>query len=151
MLASLEARAPFLDDELMQYVAGIPSRWKLRGVTTKAILRRTVGGRLPAAVLKRRKRGFNIPFSQWVLHGLRNALRERFSRERVAARGLFAYEGVRRLLDEHVARRADHRKPLFALLALDLWCDRTFGAGAPVPWGEPPSGARRSAELESVP
>lgn len=150
MLASLEARAPFLDDELMQYVAGIPSRWKLRGLTTKAILRRTVRKRLPAAVLERRKRGFNIPFSQWVLHGLGDELRERFSRERVAARGLFAYDGVRHLLDEHLARRADHRKPLFALLALDLWCDRTFGEGASVPWGEPLSGARGSAELESV-
>lgn len=146
MLASLEARAPFLDHELAEYVAGIPSRWKVRGRTTKAILRRTVRGRLPPAVLERRKRGFNIPFSRWLLHGLGESLRERFSPERVAARGLFRHEGVRGLLDEHLSRRADHRKPLFALLALDLWCDRTFGEGAAVPWGEAPSEARRAAE-----
>jgi asparagine synthase (glutamine-hydrolysing) len=143
MLASLEARAPFLDHELAQYVAGIPSGWKVRGTTTKAILRRTVRERLPPAVLARRKRGFNIPFSRWVLHGLGETLRERFSPERVAARGLFAYDGVRSLLDEHLSRQADHRRPLYALLALDLWCDRTFGEGAAVPWGETPSESRR--------
>lgn len=150
MLASLETRAPFLDHELAQYVAGIPSRWKVRGRTTKAILRRTVRSRLPPAVLARRKRGFNVPFSRWLLHGLGETLRERFSRERVAARGLFAHDGIRRLLDEHLARRADHRKPLFTLLAFDLWCDRTFGQGAAVPLGEGPCGALTGAGEASV-
>lgn len=145
MLASLEARAPYLDHELAEYVARIPSRWKVRGRTTKAILRRTVRDRLPPEVLARRKRGFNIPFSRWLLHGLGETLRERFSRERVAARGLFDHEGVRTLLDEHLSRRADHRKPLFTLLALDLWCDRTFGEGAAVPWGETLPGGRLGA------
>ncbi|MEZ5333473.1 MAG: asparagine synthase-related protein [Thermoanaerobaculia bacterium] len=133
MLASIEARAPFLDHELAEFVAGIPSRHKVRGLTTKAILRRTVRHRLPAAVLERRKRGFNIPFSRWVLEGLGEELRRRFSPERAEARGLFSSAGVGRLLDEHLERRADHRKPLFALLAFDQWCDRTFGEAAPVP------------------
>jgi asparagine synthase (glutamine-hydrolysing) len=145
MLASLEARAPFLDHELAQFVAGIPSSWKVRGLTTKAILRRTVRKRLPPAVLARRKRGFNIPFSRWLLHGLGETLRERFSQERVVARGLFVFDGIRELLDEHLSRRADHRKPLFTLLALDLWCDRTFGEGAAVPWGETLCEAGRNA------
>ena len=133
MLASLEARAPFLDHELAEYVAGLPSSLKLRGLTTKRILREAVRRRLPPEVLDRRKRGFNIPFSKWLLHGLGERLRERFSAERVCARGLLAPEGVQLLLDEHLARRADHRKPLFTLLVLDLWCDRVFGEGASVP------------------
>lgn len=133
MLASLEARAPFLDHELAEYVAGLPSSLKLRRFTTKHVLREAVRRRLPAAVLERRKRGFNIPFSRWLLHGLGDRLRERFSPERVRARGLLAPEGVTAILEEHLARQADHRKPLFTLLALDLWCDRTFGEGAAVP------------------
>jgi asparagine synthase (glutamine-hydrolysing) len=60
-------------------------------------------------------------------------MRQRFSTERVRARGLFAPAGIAALLDEHLTRRADHRKPLFTLLALDLWCDRTYGQGAAVP------------------
>ncbi len=136
MLASLEARAPFLDHELAEFVAGLPARWKLDGFTTKAILRRAVRHRIPSDILKRRKRGFNIPFSRWLLRGLGERLRERFSEERVRARGLFLPEGVGSLLDEHLARRADHRKPLFTLLAFDLWCDRTFGEGARIPLAE---------------
>ncbi len=136
MLASLEARAPFLDHELAEFVAGLPSKLKLSGLTTKAILRRAVSRRLPKAVLSRRKRGFNIPFSRWLLHGLGEELRQRFSRERVESRGLFSPAGVERLLEEHLAREADHRKPLFALLVLDLWCDRFFGEGNAVPVAE---------------
>ena len=145
MLASLEARAPFLDHELVEFVAGLPSNFKLRGFTTKAILRRALRRRLPAEILARRKRGFSVPFSRWVLHGLGARLRERFSAERVLSRGLFSPGGVAALLDEHLARRADHRKPIFSLLALDLWCDRMFGAGVSVPL----AGERRATEVSA--
>jgi asparagine synthase (glutamine-hydrolysing) len=138
MLQSLESRAAFLDRRLMELAAGIPSRHKVRGLTTKAILRRAVRDRLPAAVLSRRKRGFNIPFSRWLLEGLGDELAARFSPERVAARGLFSWPAIDRLLAEHRERRADHRRPLYALLAFDLWCDRTFGAGAAVPLADAP-------------
>lgn len=133
MLASLEARSPFLDHELAQFAAGLPSRYKLRGRTGKWILRQAVRHRLPAEILRRRKRGFNIPFSQWLLEGLGESLRQRFSRERVEARGLFSHAGISGLLDQHLRREADHRKPLFTLLILDLWCDRVFGEGGAVP------------------
>jgi asparagine synthase (glutamine-hydrolysing) len=89
--------------------------------------------RLPKTVLSRRKRGFNIPFSRWLLHGLGDQLRARFTPERVVARGLLSPAWVERLLNEHLESRADHRKPLFNLLALDLWCDKVFGEGARVP------------------
>ena len=137
MLASLEARAPFLDHRLAELVAGLPSRWKVRFPGTKVVLRRAVAHRLPAEVLRRRKRGFNIPFSRWLLEGLGERLRERFEPGRVRARGLLRPEAVLGLLEEHLARRADHRKPLFALLVLDAWCDRVFGEGREVPLADP--------------
>ena len=137
MLASLEARAPFLDHDLSQFAAGLPSSLKLRGMTTKDIFRRAVKQRLPADVLKRRKRGFNIPFSKWLLHGLGDELKQRFSVEKVEARGLFNPAGVAALLDEHLSQQTDHRKPLFTLLAFDLWCDATFGEGMRIPIGDP--------------
>jgi asparagine synthase (glutamine-hydrolysing) len=133
MLVSLEARAPFLDHELAEFVARLPSKQKVRGTRTKAILREVAARRLPKDVLTRRKRGFNIPLSRWLLHGLGKELQERFSEERVTARGLLDPSSVATLLDEHLTRSRDHRKPLFALLALDLWCDRTFGEGTKIP------------------
>lgn len=137
MLASLEARAPFLDHELAEYVAGLPSRFKVRGSNGKWILREAGRRRLPPDVLARRKRGFTIPFSRWLLHGLRDRMRTRFAPERVRARGLFDPTGVSALLEEHLSRRVDHKKALFTLLSLDLWCDRVFGDGAPVPLAAP--------------
>jgi asparagine synthase (glutamine-hydrolysing) len=133
MLASLEARAPFLDHELLEYVARIPSSMKVSGLTTKAILKRAVKHRLPKEVLKQRKRGFNIPFSRWLLNGMGDKMAERFSEERVRERGLFNHQGIKQLLDEHMSRRADHRKPLFALLAFDMWCDSFYDAGEEIP------------------
>ena len=136
MLASLEARAPFLDHDLSEFAAGLPSSLKLRGKSTKDILKKTVRHRLPPDVISRRKRGFNIPFSRWLLHGLGDELKHRFSVERVEARGLFNPAGIAALLDEHLSQRTDHRKPLFTLLAFDLWCDATFGEGVRIPIGE---------------
>jgi len=136
MLASLEARAPFLDHDLSEFAAGLPSSLKLKGKTTKDILKKTVRRRLPADVIKRRKRGFNIPFSKWLLHGLGGEFKTRFSTERVEGRGLFNPPAIAALLDEHLAGTTDHRKPLFTLLAFDLWCDATFGEGVKIPIGE---------------
>ena len=136
MLASLEARAPFLDHDLSEFAAGLPSSLKLRGKSTKDILKKTVSRRLPADVIKRRKRGFNIPFSKWLLHGLGDELKQRFSVEKVEARGLFNPVGISTLLDEHLSQQTDHRKPLFTLLAFDMWCDATFGEGVRVPIGD---------------
>jgi asparagine synthase (glutamine-hydrolysing) len=147
MLASLEARAPLLDHELAEYVAALPSSHKLRGFTTKAVLRRALRRRLPAAVLRRRKRGFSVPFSRWLLAGLGERLRRRFEDERVCARGLFEPVAIAALLDEHLGRRADHRKPIFTLLALDLWCDRVYGEGARVPLAAGASDSRAVAAI----
>lgn len=133
MLVSLEARAPFLDHDLAEFVAKLPSHQKVKGTRTKKILRNVAARRLPKSVLDRRKRGFNIPLSRWLLHGLGKQLEERFSPERVTSRGLLDPQAVGGLLNEHLTRSRDHRKPLFALLVLDLWCDRTFGEGNKVP------------------
>ena len=70
------------------------------------------------------------------MHGLGDTLKERFSVDRVEARGLFSPNGIANLLDEHLSEQADHRKPLFTLLAFDLWCDATFGEGVRIPIGD---------------
>lgn len=137
MLASLEARAPFLDHQLAEYVAALPSDFKLHGRVGKWILRQAVARRLPAEILTRRKRGFTVPISRWLQHQLEGPLAARFAPEQIAARGLFDPAGISALVEEHRSRRADHKKPLFTLLVFDLWCDRVFGEGRVVPLGPP--------------
>src|SRR3989442_10350558 len=70
MLASVEARAPFLDREVMELVLPGPSRFKLRGLTTKAILKEAARGLVPAAVIDRRKRGLSVPVARWLNRGV---------------------------------------------------------------------------------
>jgi asparagine synthase (glutamine-hydrolysing) len=130
MLASLEARGPFLDHKLAEFAARIPVSMKVRGWSTKVILKRAGKERLPGDVLRRRKRGFNIPFSRWLSARLGGQVLARFSSERLTHRGLFNADGIPSMIREHLQGEVDHGKALFAVLALDLWCDRAFGDNA---------------------
>jgi asparagine synthase (glutamine-hydrolysing) len=66
MAHSLEARVPFLDHQLMELVAQIPSQFKLNGSRAKFILKRAYSDFLPRAILRRKKMGFGVPLSRWI-------------------------------------------------------------------------------------
>ena len=66
MAASIESRVPFLDHELVEFAARLPDSWKLRGFTTKRILRAAAADLLPREILERPKMGFPVPFADWM-------------------------------------------------------------------------------------
>ena len=66
MAASIESRVPFLDHELVEFAARLPDSWKLRGFTTKRILRSAAADLLPREILERPKMGFPVPFADWM-------------------------------------------------------------------------------------
>jgi asparagine synthase (glutamine-hydrolysing) len=70
MAASLEARCPFLDQQLMEYVAALPTEMKISGEGAKLLLRRALRGLVPDALLDRPKHGFEVPIRRWLLHDL---------------------------------------------------------------------------------
>ena len=123
MAAGLEARAPFLDHRLVELTGRIPGQLKVRGMTTKHLLKRAVGGLLPADVVTRRKQGLGVPIAAWLRGPLRGVLEARLASTRVARRGLFEPATVAQLVAEHVSGRRNHRKILWSLLTLDAWCD----------------------------
>src|SRR5947209_7332975 len=123
MAAGLEVRAPFLDPALVELAATIPSELKLRGWTTKYILKRALEGILPPTVIRRRKQGLGVPIAAWLRGPLRDVMESRLAPARVRHRGLFDPTAVTRLVSAHVEGRGDHRKILWALLMLDAWCD----------------------------
>src|SRR5207244_4409716 len=98
MLASIEARAPYLDREVMELALAAPSALKVRGFTTKAILKEAARGLVPDAVIRRRKRGLSVPVARWLNAGLRS-LADRY----LAAPRLFRGAPTARLLAEHRA------------------------------------------------
>ena len=125
MAHSLEVRSPLLDTELVEFVASLPSRYKLRGFTMKRLLKRAVAGRLPAANLRRPKQGFAVPISRWLRYDLRSFLSDHLRPSRVAQEGLLRQSAIDRLVASHVSGEANHAHQLWVLLMLELWY-RTF-------------------------
>ena len=123
MAAGLEARAPFLDHRFVELACRIPGPRKVRGMTTKYLLKRAVDGLLPTEVVTRRKQGLGVPIAAWLRGALRGVLEARLAPARVAWRGLFEPATVARLVAEHISGRRNHRKILWTLLMLDAWCD----------------------------
>jgi asparagine synthase (glutamine-hydrolysing) len=109
MLASVEARAPFLDREVMELVLPAPSAHKVRRFTTKAILKEAARGLVPEAVIRRRKRGLSVPVARWLNTGLAP----------LADRLLDTP-----LLAEHRSGKVNHARKLWPLLMLALWAER---------------------------
>ena len=126
MAHSLEARVPFLDRAVVELGRRIPSRLRLRGFTTKYLLRRAMTGRLPDRVVRGRKRGFNVPMSAWLAGELREFTRDTLAPERLRRQGLLDPVAVGRMLDEHLSRRADRSHALWALLVLTVWHDEVL-------------------------
>jgi asparagine synthase (glutamine-hydrolysing) len=131
MAASIESRVPFLDHPLTEWVAGLPQTMKLRGTTTKWILRQAMQGRLPPAVLGRRKMGFPVPVGPWLRGPWRGLLSEYVTGPRARARGYFEARTVERLVNEHI-RGVNHAERLWALLTFEIWA-RVFLDGE-APW-----------------
>ena len=122
---------PFLDHPLTEWVAALPQTMKLRGMTTKWILREAMQGRLPAPILERRKMGFPVPVGSWLRGPWRPLLSEYLSGSRARARGFFEASAVERLVGEHI-RGVNHGERLWALLTFEIWA-RIFLDGE-TPW-----------------
>src|SRR5215475_10915486 len=121
MACSLEVRVPLLNAGLVAHVSALPHTLKLKGLTTKYLLRRALAGRVPPEILRRGKKGFNIPVAKWLVGDLRELAGDLLSPAAIHRQGYFRSEYVQQLWQEHQARRRDHRKLLWTLLAFQLW------------------------------
>ncbi len=124
MAVSLEARSPFLDHHVMEFAASLPEKFKLRGLTTKYLLKRMLKKLLPAENLDRRKMGFGVPIGHWFRGKLQPFLRETLLTETALDRGLFKREVVKRLVELHTRGERDYSHQLWTLLMLELWLQR---------------------------
>jgi asparagine synthase (glutamine-hydrolysing) len=125
MAASIESRVPFLDHQLVEFVAGLPPRLKLRGLTTKWLLRQAVRGLLPPEILSRRKMGFPVPFGLWMRGPHASIAREVLLDRRSRERGIIDAAAVERLLSAHASGETNGGDAIWSLFNLELWY-RTF-------------------------
>jgi len=128
MAASIESRVPFLDDELLQYVAAMPARFKLQGWTTKAVLRAAVRGLVPPSILTRKKLGFPVPLGRWLREGFWPVVEEFVLGGRARERRLFDQAALQQLAAEHRSGASEHGDRLWLLINLEIW-QRVFCEG----------------------
>jgi asparagine synthase (glutamine-hydrolysing) len=121
MASSLEARSPFLDWHLAEFAARLPSHFKVKGNTSKYILKKAVADLVPADNMHRPKQGFAVPIAAWFRGELKEFLADHILGARFQARGLFNAAAVQRLFDEHQRGSGDHAHHLWILLMLELW------------------------------
>jgi asparagine synthase (glutamine-hydrolysing) len=139
MAHAVEVRPPFLDDRIVALAARMPQRFKFAGLQTKLALRRLMRDELPPAVLRRPKIGFDIPIHEWFRGVLRPLLLDTLSEPAVTGSGLFHWPAVRRLIDEHLNRKANWGYHLWGLVTLILWMRRweiEAPAGRPLAFAE---------------
>ena len=120
MAASLETRAPFLDHWLVEMAATIPLNLKLKGSTTKYILKQIAANLLPDDIIHRPKHGFGVPLGAWLRQDSAQ-VREVLLSPEALGRGLFETTAVERLLSDHVSGKRDHGQRLWSLLTLEWW------------------------------
>jgi asparagine synthase (glutamine-hydrolysing) len=124
MATSLEARVPYLDNEVVDLALSIPSRLKLRGGVRKWILKKAFAGSLPPAILRRGKEGFSMPMKNWLNGDWSPLMHELLCAENLARDGLFDSAHVQRLMREHETFSCNHSHVLWALMVFQLWRDR---------------------------
>ncbi len=121
MAASIESRVPFLDDDIIEHVAALPGRLKLRGWQTKAVMRAAVRDLLPPAILTRKKMGFPVPLGRWLRAEFWPLVEQFVLGPRARARRLFVPEAVTRLAAAHRSGAEEHGDRLWLLINLELW------------------------------
>jgi asparagine synthase (glutamine-hydrolysing) len=122
MLNSLEARVPFLDHELVPLVLSLPEKYKVRGLTTKWLLKKIACDYLPKNIVNRPKKGFTVPISKWIKKS--DLIREFVTNRRHYDHNLLNYEYVQGLFDAHINNKEDNARHLWLVFVFNYWMSR---------------------------
>jgi asparagine synthase (glutamine-hydrolysing) len=121
MAVGLEARSPMVDHEFIEFIARLPTRFKISGITLKAIFKKALRNVLPEQILSRRKMGFGVPLDHWFRGQLSDYLHDILLSSRALGRGYFKPGAVEHVIDAHIGGVANHQYQLWTLLMFELW------------------------------
>jgi asparagine synthase (glutamine-hydrolysing) len=120
MGASLEARCPFLDLDVMNMAMRIPEKIRFSGGEPKGLLRRLARRHIPARAVNRRKQGFSVPIGLWFRRDWTDLVNDLILGSHVERRGWFQRDALERIVAEH--RQGRNRDALlWTLLILEIW------------------------------
>ena len=121
MAASIEARVPFLDHKLVEFVATLPDHWRVDELRRKRVLREVARALLPKEIPERSKVGFRVPVTEWFTDGMRDYLYDHLRSSDSLTRGYYNAAVLDRALDQHTRGVTTHDKLLWTLLTLEIW------------------------------
>jgi asparagine synthase (glutamine-hydrolysing) len=126
MSHGLEARSPFLDHHLVEFVAGLPGNLKLRGFEKKYILKEAMKDILPPQILKRRKKGFDVPVGRWLKNELNEVCQDILLSDSLVME-IFIKKKLEEVFADHLTDRKDWGRFLWMILMLHIWAKVLFG------------------------
>ena len=121
MAASLEARMPFMDHILFEFVSSLPNNMRIRGRSTKWLLRKSIKQLLPDQILHRPKVGFRVPVNEWFQGPMKDYLYDHLTGHSSHTNHYYKKKFLERILQEHSTGRQNHEKLLWTLLNLEIW------------------------------
>jgi asparagine synthase (glutamine-hydrolysing) len=127
MANGLEVRCPLLDQDVVNFVCGLPAKYKLHGFEAKYLLKKAATGLLPQSIVHRPKKGFGIPLAKWLGADLKEFMLDHLSEDRIHRQSIFHYPYIKRLIDEQLAKTNDHREALWTLLVFQSWYEEYIG------------------------
>jgi asparagine synthase (glutamine-hydrolysing) len=131
MAHSVEVRPPFLDHRLVEFAAKLPASLKIRGTQQKVLLKELMKDKLPPAILRRKKIGFDIPAHDWLRGPLRGLLTDALRYGAVECGDLFRSEVINTFLQRHLEKKANLGYHLWGLMVLFLWMKKWKIEAAP--------------------
>ena len=136
MAHSLEIRTAFLDTQVMEFVARIPERFKIRDRDVKVALKTAARPYLPASAIDRPKEGFVLPVNQWLQGWLFSYAKEALSPSELKRHDLFSAKEVTSLLNRFEGGDAGLANKILSLLSFQIWYDIYMAQSLPVPLGD---------------
>jgi asparagine synthase (glutamine-hydrolysing) len=129
MAHGLEARVPFLDHELVEYLSRLPMGLKFKGRVLKYLQKKWLKGKLPEPILKRKKAGWHAPIAGWFRGPLRGYVEKTLLGAHPVWDSVLDRDAIRRILSEHARGLRNHGFKIWGLLVLFHWADRVYLAG----------------------
>jgi asparagine synthase (glutamine-hydrolysing) len=121
MAVSLETRPPLLDHKVVEFVATLPPRFKLKGFESKHILKKAAACLVPPEILSRKKQGFRLPIAEWLRTQLRATAEDLLLGPTATQRGYFKKSELETLWRDHLSGHRDNAHQVWSLILLELW------------------------------
>jgi asparagine synthase (glutamine-hydrolysing) len=124
MAFGLEARVPFLDNEMADFAFELPFKYKNRGLTGKYLLRQLIAKRVPRKISHRPKQGFSVPLADWLRGELRYLIRDYLDPQRLKKEGIFNEMQIKTLVQAHLNKQANYSHLLWSIISFQMWKEK---------------------------